>query len=90
MAIATKSGIDVSFESEDLIREAKADIAEFGGNVIVAVWVRDYGGAKFISNYDFIDEDVPIPEAEILAGEELQEMSLRELLHQLEKQDAIV
>ncbi len=90
MAIATKSGIDVSFESEDLIQEVKTDITEFGGNAIVAVWVRNYDGAKFISNYDFIDEDVPITEDEILDCEELQEMSLRELLHQLEKQDAIV
>ncbi len=90
MAIATKSGIDVSFESKDLIREVKADIEEFGGNIIIAAWIRDYAGVKVVSNYDFIDKDTPITKDEVLAGEEIQEMSLGELLRQLEKQDAIV
>lgn len=90
MALLTKDGISVSFESGKLIREAKQDIEEFGGRGIVAVWVKDYDGAQVITNYDFIDADMPITEEEISDGEKIQEMSLEELLRRLEEQDAIV
>lgn len=90
MAFLTKNGISVSFESGKLIREVKQDIEEFGGGETVAVWVKDYDGAQVITNYDFIDADMPITEEEISDGEEIRKMVLEELLNRLEEQDAIV
>ena len=90
MALLTKDGISVSFESGELIREAKQDIEEFGGREIVAVWTKEYDGAQVITNYDFAEADMPITEEEISDGEKIQEMSLEELLRRLEEQDAIV
>ena len=90
MAIVAANGAIVSFDSEDLIREVKNDILEFGSNVVVAIWVKDYDGAKIITNYDFIDEDAPITEEEIQEGEAIEEMSLGDLWIYLNKQNQIV
>lgn len=90
MAIVGKGGINVSFDSEELIREVKRDIAEFGSNDVVAVWVKDYGGAKIITNYDFIVDDAPIAEEEMQEGEKIEKMTLEDLWIYLEKQNQIV
>lgn len=90
MALLTKDGIRVSFESEELIREAKQDIEGFGSRETVAVWVKDHDGAQVITNYDFIDAGMPITKEEMQDGEEIYEMTLEELLRRLEEQDAIV
>ena len=90
MAIVTKNGVNISFDSNELIREVENDILEFGGNVIVAVWVRDFDDAKIIVNYDFIDGDAPITEKEIQEGENIEKMTLENLCIYLKKQNEVV
>lgn len=48
----------ISIESSELIKEAKADIREFGGEKEVAAWYIMVNGVPAITNYDFIDEAI--------------------------------
>ena len=40
MAFENKDGIKISYECSELIAELEKDIAEFGANTPVYVWVR--------------------------------------------------
>lgn len=42
MAFVNANGERISYECSDLIKELKKDIAEFGGDKIVAVWGKKY------------------------------------------------
>ena len=46
MAFTNPAGIKISLECSALIKELKADIAEFGGNKIVAVWCKEESGVE--------------------------------------------
>lgn len=50
MAFTNKQGIKISFECSELIGELKEDIAEFGGDKIVAVWCKDNPGVTIYTN----------------------------------------
>lgn len=63
---------------------------EFGGDTIVAVWCRESHGTIFYANYDFIIEDAPLEEKEVLSNEHIEKMSMSALLVLLEKQNRII
>lgn len=87
MAFTNKQGIKISFECSKLIGELKEDIAEFGGDKIVAVWCKDNSGVTIYTNYDFIDKDQPITENELQDDEYIRKMTMNALLILLEKQN---
>ena len=80
----------ISYDSEDLIKECRADIFEFGENTPVVIWVKIICGQKFITNYDFIEPELPVTEEEIKQGETLETSTLGNVLNQLIKQNAII
>ena len=84
--------MNISYASEELIEEVKEDIAEFGPDEKVMVWIRWYPAydAKFIVNYDFIVEDDPIDGDELAENETLDIMALGDLLEALQKQNRII
>lgn len=89
MAFINANGESVSYECSELIKELKADIKEFGGDKIVAVWCKDYKGVVIYTNYDFIDKEDPINPSELNDDEFLKEMTMTALLVVLEKQNEI-
>lgn len=80
----------VSFESSKLIEELKQDIAEFGGETVVAVWCKEYDGVPTYKNYDFLHEEDPILESELKDGEYIERMTMTALLMLLEQQNRIL
>lgn len=78
----------ISYESEELIREIKQDIVEFGINDKAYAVFKEIQGAVFLVNY-LPDEEV-IPTSEELEGGYAQLMTLGEILDFLEKQDKII
>lgn len=80
----------ISYECSELIEELKSDIMEFGGDTIVSVWCRDSYGTTLYTNYDFIIEDAPLEEKEVLSNERIEKMSMSALLVLLEKQNSII
>ncbi len=89
MAFINSQGKKISFECTELIKELKADIAEFGGDKIVAVWCKNNEGVTLYTNYDFIEREEPINASELHCGEYIQEMTMTALLILLEKQNEI-
>lgn len=90
MAFYNSQGIGISYECEELIEELKADIKEFGGDTIVAVWCKDNSGVTIYTNYDFIEEEEPIKDTELKEDEYIQTMTMSALLILLEKQNEIL
>lgn len=78
----------ISYKSEELIREVKQDIAEFGINNKAYAVFKEIQGTVFLVNY-LPDEEV-IPTSEELEGGYAQLMTLGEILDFLEKQNAII
>lgn len=82
--------MSVGYECSELIEELKSDIAEFGGDLIVAVWCKDCAGRTLYTNYDFIVEEEPLHENEVLPDEYITQMSMSALLVVLKSQNKIV
>ena len=87
MSFTNPEGIKLSYECSDLIEELKADIEEFGGDKIVAVWCIDNSGVTFYTNYDFIVPEEPLQKSELQNGEYIKKMTMSALLIRLEKQN---
>ena len=90
MAFINKYGIKISYECAELIKELKQDIEEFGGDTIVVVWCMEFDGITLYTNYDFIEDEQSITESELLDGEFLKQITLKDLLIILEKQNEIL
>jgi hypothetical protein len=90
MGFINANGENISYECSELIEELKADIKEFGGETVVAVWCKKYKGITVYTNYDFIDEDNPISKADLLEGEHIKKKTMRGLLELLEIQNEII
>lgn len=90
MALRNPDGLAVSFDSEDLIRELRDDIAELGPDRLVHVWSREVEGVTLYVNYDFIAPGAPVSLSEVEPGESLSTMPMGELLPLLEQQDAVL
>ena len=89
MSFKNEYGANISYECDDLIEELKADIAEFGGDTIVAVWCKKTHGVTIYTNYDFIEEP-GISASELNDGEYLTKMTMSALLVLFEKQNEIL
>lgn len=89
MAFVNSDGKSVSYECSELIEELKQDIAEFGGDKVVAVWCKEYEGVIIYTNYDFIEEDRPLQKNELKDGEFIKQMTMSALLTVFEKQNEI-
>lgn len=86
-----KDGISYSFESNDLIKELKQDIAEFGSQYEFYVWVREIDGVKFYVNYDFPADEIPLDyDKQVKDDEEIVVMRAGELLSKLELQNETI
>lgn len=79
----------ISYDSEELIKELKQDIAEFGGQTILAAWVKNIGGTEIITNYDFTGTEIPIAEDELKPGERIIFIQADLLLEKLIEQNKI-
>jgi hypothetical protein len=90
MGFINEDGLNVSYDASELIEDLKRDIAEFGGNTIVAVWCKKAKGVEIYTNYDFIDKDDPISKTEIEDDEYLKQMSMTALLMLLEMENEIL
>ena len=90
MAFINENGVPISYECSDLIEELKSDIAEFGGHKIVAVWCKEFKGVIIYTNYDFIEEELPLEKSELKDGEFIKRMTMSALLILLEKQNEIL
>lgn len=90
MAFVNAKGRKISYECTDLIEELKQDIIEFGGDTIIAVWCKEYDGVIIYTNYDFIEEKMPLEKSELKDGEFIKKMTMSALLIVLEKQNEIL
>ena len=83
----------ISYDSKNLIDELTADIAEFGTEEKLAVWIKkfpDYD-QEFIVNYDFLDPQNPVDQLkECYSDERLAIMTAGKLLEILKEQDKIL
>lgn len=80
----------ISYECSELIAELKQDIVEFGGDKVVAVWCKEYEGVVLYTNYDFIENGIPLSESEMKDGEFIKKMTMSALLVILEKQNEAI
>lgn len=90
MAILDNDGLKISYASDELIDELERDIKEFGTEHLVMVWVKNINGAKIITNYDFITDEMPFCEKELLEDERLEKLTMGNLLMYLKKQNEIL
>ena len=95
MAFEGKDGIKISYECSGLISELKNDIAEFGEDTLIYVWVKeDKDGIALFTNYDFIDDEMPITADELKTmkdrGEHIEVMTMGILLPILVQQNEVV
>lgn len=80
----------ISYECEELIKELKQDIAEFGGNEKVIVWCKNIDGNIIYTNYDFKDTELSISKEELNEDEYFDEITMNELLEKLINQNEIL
>ena len=83
-------GLNISYDSDDLIAEVEEDIADLGEDAQVFVWARyieEYDTA-FAVDYDFLD--ATIRKEDIDEDESVGVTTLGELLTQLKKQNEII
>ncbi len=79
----------VSYECEDLINELKKDILEFG-NIDLYAFFEELNGYIFITNYDFIDDEMPLNTEELRENTIVKIMKVMEILEILKEQNRIV
>ena len=90
MGLRNSEGKIISYECSGLIAELKEDIAEFGGDKVVAVWCKEYEGVIIYTNYDFIEDEMLLSKSEIKGGEFIKKMTMSALLVILKKQNEAI
>ena len=90
MAFVNRTGEKISYDCSELIEELEEDIEEFGGDTAVAVWQKEVQGVTLYTNYDFIEEEVPLSSFELKEGETITKMTMTALLLLLRQQDDIL
>ena len=83
-------GLNISYDSDDLIAEVEEDIAALGEDTQVFVWARyieEYDTA-FAVDYDFLD--ATIRKEDIDEDESVGVTTLGELLTQIKKQNETI
>ena len=79
----------VSYECSELIEELKKDIEEFG-DIEMYVFFEKVKGYTFLTNYDFIEKEMPLNVKELKDGTIIKIMKAKEILDVLEKQNSII
>lgn len=79
----------VSYECSELIEELEKDIEEFG-NINMYAFFEKVKGHMFLTNYDFIEEEMPLNVKELKDGTIIKIMKAKEILDILEKQNSII
>lgn len=77
----------ISYDCEDLIRELEEDIEEFG-NIEMYAFFDKIDGHTFITNYDFIEDEIQLTSKEI-DDSIVQIMKAKDILKILKKQNDI-
>lgn len=77
----------ISYDCEDLIKELEEDIEEFG-NIDMYAFFDKIDGHTFITNYDFIEDEIQLTSKEI-DDSIVQIMKAKDILKILKKQNDI-
>ncbi len=89
MAFKNNSGQSISFDCSELIEVLKADIKEFGGDMLVEVVTEEREGVVIYKDYNFIDGE----EKSVLVlkeSEKIQQMTASALLVLYEQENKIL
>lgn len=89
MAFINDLGQSISFGCSDLIKELKADIDEFGGDMLVEVVAEEREGVTIYKDYNFIDNDESTA-FKLSKTEKLQRMTAATLLLLYEQENSIL
>jgi len=80
----------ISEDNDELIRELKQDIEEFGEDCPCYVFYEIINGTLKFTNYDFDTEEKPITDDELYRDEELLSTTLGDALKLFERQNSII
>lgn len=89
MAFRNALGKAISFDCSELMEELKADIVEFGGDMIVEVVTEEKEGVTIYKDYNFIDDE----EKSVFVlkkSERVQQMTASALLVLYEQENKIL
>lgn len=89
MSFVNKQGENISFNCSELIEELKADIEEFGGDMIVEVVTEERKGVTIYKDYNFIEDD-PETEFKLTPGEKMQRMTTTALMMLYEIENSVI
>lgn len=81
---------DFSYDSDELIEELKADIAEFGEDHMMYAMFENIDGYLVLTNYDFITEESPLTQEEENEYSLILELKAINILKLLELQNKII
>lgn len=84
-----RDGRKISYESDELIAELEKDIEEFGKNIEMYAIFKWINGAKIYTDYDFIEEDLPLSKDELDMDEFVEIMSAEKLMNHFKEQNDI-
>ena len=79
----------VSYECSELIEELKSDIEEFG-NIDMYAFFEKNRGYTFLTNYDFIEKEIPLNLKELKDNTIVKIMKSTEILNILKKQNSLI
>ena len=89
MAFRNALGKAISFDCSEFMEELKADIVEFGGDMIVEVVTEEKEGVTIYKDYNFIDDE----EKSVFVlkkSERVQQMTASALLVLYEQENKIL
>lgn len=89
MAFTNKYGQKISYDCQELIKELKEDIVEFGGDIIIEVVTEEREGVTLYKDYNFIDDN---EETDFVLNdnEKLERITASALLVLYEKENEIL
>lgn len=89
MAFRNTLGKSISYDCSELIKELKANIAEFGGDIRVDVVTEEREGVTIYKDYNFIDDDKNT-DFKLSEMEKMQRMTASDLLFLYEQENSIL
>lgn len=89
MAFINSEGEAISFDCLELMEELKADIAEFGGDMLVEVITEERQGVVIYKDYNLVDDDESTA-FKVTEKEKIQKMTASALLLLYEQENGIL
>lgn len=89
MAFINNEGQSISFDCLELMKELKADIAEFGGDMLVEVITEERQGVVIYKDYNLVDDDESTA-FKVTEKEKIQKMTASALLLLYEQENGIL